>query len=109
MFSIDGDVIEGTMSNIFWLKDNQLFTSDLSQEGINGCVRRWVIQRQHEIKPVKIKKGAKLDQLLNSDGVFLTNSLIGIKKVSKIDGLDIAQNLQIDKLAEDFNRQYIRK
>lgn len=107
MFNIDGDVIEGTMSNIFWLKDGRFFTPDLSQEGIDGCVRRWVINQQGNKYSVTTKKNVKLDQLLTADGVFLTNSLMGIKKVAEIDGQTIAQNTMIDTLEKAFNQQFV--
>ena len=107
MFNIDGDIIEGTMSNIFWLKDGQLNTPDLSQEGVDGCVRRWLIKHYSDALTVNIVKDAKLDQLLTADGVFLTNSLIGIQKVGYIDGQSIAQCDQVDDLAKAFNQQYV--
>ena len=113
MFNLDGDVIEGTMSNIFWLKSGQLFTPDLSQEGIDGCVRRWVIdQLGHNsavvTEAVIVEKDAKLDQLLTADAVFLTNSLMGIQKITQIDGHAIKQNKATEALAEEFSRQFIQ-
>ncbi|MFT4907865.1 MAG: 4-amino-4-deoxychorismate lyase [Oleispira sp.] len=107
MFNLDGDVTEGTMSNIFWLKAGQVFTPDLSQEGIDGCVRRWVIDQLGNDTPVIIEKCAKLDRLLNADGVFLTNSLMGIQKVAEIDGQVISQSPKVEQLATDFSRQFI--
>jgi len=106
MFNIDGDVVEGTMSNLFWLKDGRLFTPDLSQEGIDGCVRRWVIRQYDHSSPVTIKKNVKLDLLLTADAVFLTNSLMGIQKVIEIDGQKIGQHTLIDSLAKTFEEQF---
>jgi 4-amino-4-deoxychorismate lyase len=107
MFNLDGDVTEGTMSNIFWLKEGRLLTPDLSQEGIDGCVRRWVIEQGQNDFTVIIEKGAKLDQLLAADAVFITNSLLGIQKVTEIDGHVINQSRKIEKLAANFNQQFL--
>jgi 4-amino-4-deoxychorismate lyase len=107
MFNLDGDVTEGTMSNIFWLKEGRLFTPDLSQEGIDGCVRRWIIEQGRNNSPVIIEKGAKLDQLLTADAVFITNSLLGIQKVTEIDGHAINQSRKIEGLAANFNQQFL--
>ncbi len=107
MFNLDGDVIEGTMSNLFWLKDDQLYTPDLTQEGIDGCVRRWIIKHQESLKSVVIEQGVKLERLLTADAVFLTNSLMGIQPVSEIDGVEFAQHEQVQVLASNFNRQYL--
>ena len=107
MFNLDGDVVEGTMSNIFWLKNDLIFTPDLSQEGVDGCVRRWVINQQGHKSAVIIEKDAKLDQLLTADGVFITNSLMGIRKVTEIDGQMIAQSSTVEALASAFKQQFI--
>ncbi|MGK0248698.1 MAG: 4-amino-4-deoxychorismate lyase [Oleispira sp.] len=107
MFNLDGDVTEGTMSNIFWLKEGRLFTPDLSQEGIDGCVRRWIIDQERNNSTVVIEKGAKLDQLLTADAVFITNSLLGIQKVTEIDGHVINQSPQVEGLAAIFNQQFL--
>lgn len=109
MFNLDGNVVEGTMSNIFWLRDNRLFTPDLSQEGVDGCVRRWVIHQQQNESPVIVEKCAKLDQLLAADAVFLTNSLMGIQAVSQIDGHVLKQSSKVDVLAAEFNQQFIAR
>jgi 4-amino-4-deoxychorismate lyase len=106
MFNLDGDVVEGTMSNIFWLKNGRFFTPDVSQEGIDGCVRRWVINQQGHQTPVIIERDAKLDQVLAADAVFLTNSLMGIQKVTEIDGQKVAQSFMVDVLAKAFNQQF---
>ncbi len=110
MFNLDGDVVEGTMSNVFWLSGDQLFTPDLSQEGIDGCVRRWLIADPYELltSPVIIKKAAKLDELLSADAVFLTNSLLGIQSVQTIAGHAVAQSAWVDTLAKAFNDQFSR-
>ena len=108
MFNIDGDVIEGTMSNIFWLKNSQLYTPDLSQEGIDGCVRRWLIARgENSLQPVIINQQSKLNSLNDADAVFLTNSLMGIQAVSEIDGQEIAQSHLVNDLADDFAKQFM--
>jgi 4-amino-4-deoxychorismate lyase len=107
MFNLDGDVTEGTMSNIFWLKEGRLLTPDLTQEGIDGCVRRWIIEQGRSNSPVIIEKGAKLDQLLAADAVFITNSLLGIQKVTEIDGHVINQNWKVEGLAANFNQQFL--
>lgn len=107
MFNVDGYVVEGTMSNIFWLKNDQICTPDLSQEGIDGCVRRWLISQKPLGNSIVIVKDAKLDQLLSSEGVFLTNSIMGIKKVAEIDGQAINQSTLIDEISDRFNHQYM--
>ena len=84
-----------------------MFTPDLSQEGIDGCVRRWIIEQGKNNSLVIIEKGAKLDQLLSADAVFITNSLLGIQKVTEIDGHAINQSRKVEDLAVNFNQQFL--
>lgn len=115
MFNLDGDVVEGTMSNIFWLEDDQLYSPDLSQEGVDGCVRRWIIEQAENnplinLPAVIIEKNTKLNRLLAADAVFLTNSLMGIKRVAEINKQAIVETAlgceRVNGLAELFNAQF---
>lgn len=69
----DGHVIEGTMTNLFWVKDNTLFTPSLADVGVHGIMRAQIMQR---FDTVSIK--AKLDSILAADELFLCNSVNGI-------------------------------
>ena len=44
MLTIQGNVVDGTMSNIFAVKENVLFTPDLLLSGVAGVMRKTVIK-----------------------------------------------------------------
>ena len=78
MSTNQGDVVDGTMSNIFAVKDNMLFTPDLSLSGVAGVMRRLVIKIAKDLGfSVYEKKFTKVELEL-ADELFLTNSLFGI-------------------------------
>lgn len=80
-----GQVCEGTISNIFWLKDHQLFTPSLSCGLLPGIVRQKVIDLCTEFG-MNISEGAfGLDEMRKADAVFLTNSLMDIMPVSQFE------------------------
>ncbi len=80
----DGNVIEATSSNIFIVKDKQVFTPSLESCGVSGIMRGQVIKRALDIQ-LKINiKLVPYKILLNADEIFLTNSVIGIWPVSKL-------------------------
>ncbi|MDH5300058.1 MAG: aminodeoxychorismate lyase [Gammaproteobacteria bacterium] len=82
----EGYVIEGVISNIFWVKDQQLFTPDLSQCGVVGVMRETVIQLAQEMD-ISLNCGQYiLRDLYAADEVFLTNSLVGIWPVRALGG-----------------------
>ena len=86
MLDPDGHVIEGTMSNLFVLRDESLITPDLSRCGTAGVMRELIIDtaRARDL-PVIV---AEIDpaELLSADGLFLSNSLIGIWPISILSG-----------------------
>jgi len=73
-----GNVIEGTMSNLFLVKNEQLFTADLTYAGVEGIIRRLIIRiaKQLEI-PLTIGK-ITLEELATAEAIFVTNSVIEI-------------------------------
>jgi 4-amino-4-deoxychorismate lyase len=81
----DENVIEGTMSNIFYVLDNVLYTPDLSNCGVEGIVRNKIVKLAPDINiQTKINKISH-QSLLAADEIFLTNSVIGVWPIKMID------------------------
>ena len=78
-------IIEGTMSNIFCIVGNTLYTPDLSLCGIEGIVREKIIKSSEKFGFEVLIKKITLDFLLNAEEIFLCNSIIGIWPVKSID------------------------
>lgn len=73
-------VIECTKSNLFLVRDGQLFTPLLDQCGVAGALRAWVMERA-AVEMVHLT----LAQLHAADEVFVCNSLAGIWPVAQLD------------------------
>ena len=84
MLNANGDVVDGTMSNIFAVKDNIIFTPDLSSAGVSGVMRNTVIERAKELGFSVYEKTFSKFELENADELFITNSLIRIWPVRTI-------------------------
>ena len=93
-----GFVAEGCTTNVFSIKDNKIFTPKISCGLLPGIIRGWVISN-FEVVEKEITK----EELLNSDEIFLTNSLVGIIGVSKLDDIkfDISYSREIREKYED--------
>ncbi len=79
-----GKIIEGTMSNIFIYTGGELLTPDLSQCGVCGIVRQYILEHE-EIPGLSVTiQPVSLEQLLGADESFLCNSLIGIWPIKQI-------------------------
>lgn len=79
-------VIEGSMSNVFWLRDGQWFTPRLDQCGVAGVMRDWLLDHLRDSGQPALETGAGLDALLQADEVVLCNSLIGLWPVRYCQG-----------------------
>lgn len=74
-----GLVTEGSTSNIFMVKDSVIYTPKVECGLLNGILRMFIIG-----KFTVIEKEITLEELLECDEVFITNSLVGIMKVTSI-------------------------
>ncbi len=75
-------VSECTASNIFWIKDNRLFTPPLESGCIEGIRRRSIMDRLGAENPVK-QVSITVDELLEADQVFNCN-VTGIQWIRTI-------------------------
>ncbi len=78
IFLSRGFVAEGTRSNIFWIKDDVVFTPPLELGILKGIIRGKVIDicRKYNLKVREVKR--KPEELMKADEVFLTSSLLGV-------------------------------
>jgi 4-amino-4-deoxychorismate lyase len=84
LLDADGNVIGGTRSNIFVYSNGVLITPYLSRSGVSGVQRGRVITwaKQQNI-PLQVRD-IQLDELLQADELFLTNSVIGLWSIREL-------------------------
>ncbi|MFN0118004.1 MAG: aminotransferase class IV [Elusimicrobiota bacterium] len=71
-----GFVAEGTVSNIFWIKNGILFTPPLDGDILPGITRQFILKKAQSLKMKVQEKKIKLPELCKADRIFLTSSLI---------------------------------
>ena len=76
----NGLVTEGSISNIFLVKGNIIYTPKAESGLLPGVVRNFIIDEFNVIE-----KEIVLDDLVNADEIFITNSLLGVMKISKLE------------------------
>jgi len=84
MLNQAGDVISGTMTNLFVVREKNLYTPDLSQCGVAGVIRGLVIDIARSLGISVYIDRLSLSDVLSSDEVFVCNSLVHIWPVSCI-------------------------
>ncbi len=101
MLDTEGWLIEGTMSNLFLLQGGDLLTPDLSQCGVRGVTREWVMAEAAG-RGVSIRTmSLRLEDLYAAEHAFLCNSLIGIWPIRYLCA-DPARELAPSRLAIDL-------
>jgi branched-subunit amino acid aminotransferase/4-amino-4-deoxychorismate lyase len=88
------ELLEGSFTNIFLLKDDRIYTPPLSIGIVGGCFRRLLTGQPF----VKVKTLTKKDYI-NADEIFLTNALRGITPVKTSEDSVVMQLL--DKFSLD--------
>ncbi len=86
MLNANQHIIEGTMSNIFAVKNQQIFTPGLMLSGVDGIMRNVVMDLASENNINVANVNLSLNELLTMDEVFICNSLIGMKAVTTFQG-----------------------
>jgi len=105
MADVSGNIIEGTMSNVFGIKDQTLFTPSLIKSGVNGIIREQVLEFANS-NDFNLKiTDLSIDDFNTMDEIFLTNSLIGIWPVHQLGELTYKAN-EISKM---FNTEIQRR
>ncbi|MUK61135.1 aminodeoxychorismate lyase [Aliivibrio fischeri] len=84
VLDINNNIVETTIGNIFWIKDDRIFTPNLSLAGVEGVMKTHIsdIAKSHHIDIESVH--CNIDTLANADEVFITNSLFEVVPINKI-------------------------
>jgi branched-subunit amino acid aminotransferase/4-amino-4-deoxychorismate lyase len=86
-----GYIAQGARSNLFFIKDKELFTPSLECGCLEGITRKAVFDLARRYK-IKIYAGNfTLQDLYSTESAFLTNSLMGIMPLSFVEGRRIGK------------------
>lgn len=78
-------VVEATVSNLFVVKNNQLYTPDLSAAGVAGIMRRTITEKLAPALGLACQiVNMELDFVRGADEIFLCNSIYGIWPVNML-------------------------
>lgn len=76
-------IAEASSSNIFWVKDHDLFTPPLDEGGLDGTIRQFIIDQASSWNQSVSLRPMDLNSLASADEVFLTNSIQGIRWIKQ--------------------------
>lgn len=78
------NVADGSISNVFMVKDNQVITPPVSDGALPGVIRSILLEEFNQDFSM-VERSISPEELMLADEIFLTNALMGIKSVSRLD------------------------
>ncbi|VAX12266.1 Aminodeoxychorismate lyase [hydrothermal vent metagenome] len=106
MLDENENVIEGTMSNLFMVQNKRLYTADLSRCGVAGIMRGYILDLARNAGIAIHIGDISKQQLGDADEIFLSNSLIGLWPVNRLEGQLLAVGEISRRLQTLINRDY---
>jgi 4-amino-4-deoxychorismate lyase len=98
MLDITDNVIEGTMTNLMYVKNETVNTDTLQSAGVKGVMRELIKNLIDEHHLTLVEHSYRKETLLAAEEVFVCNSIIGIWPIKKIDGV----NFPVGKLTRQL-------
>ena len=95
-----GNLIEGTMSNLFLVKDEVLLTPDLQRCGVAGIMRSQVLKLADQLSIHAEICQLGIADLHEAGEVFICNSLIGIWPIITIDDRNYTRGTTTSRLQD---------
>jgi len=100
-----GYIAEGSVSNFFLIKNNRLITPDLTQGILPGITREVILELAHQNNIPAEEREVTKEELFDADECFLTNSLMEIMPLVKVDNLQIGSGCP-GTITQLFHQQY---
>lgn len=108
MLSHDGHLAEGSAENIFLVKNGIVLTPDPSQNVLEGCTRRVIMEiAKREFGLEVIERSIDRSELYGADEIFFTGTAVGVVYVKSVDRRDVGDG-RIGPVTEKLAHYYER-
>ncbi len=108
MLDPQAQVVSVTQGNIFAIKNGALLTPGLNECGIEGTRRQVIIELARTLGlSVEICR-LSVAELLACDEIFISNSVMGIKRISQINEQKYSQHQFTDQLLDSLNEHLLK-
>jgi branched-chain amino acid aminotransferase len=79
-----GTLCDGSKTNLFLVKDQEIWTPAMDQGCVQGVMRRYLIEELRRKGSAVMERIITMQDVLQADEVFLTNAIKGIRWVAQI-------------------------
>jgi branched-chain amino acid aminotransferase len=103
LLNTNGDVAETASGNLFWAHENMLCTAPTTCGVLPGITRAIVLEICGKLG-IKLKvRAIGPEALRNSEGLFVTQSVLGIVPVAMFDGKPLKSSPLVYKIADNYH------
>lgn len=100
-------IAETYKANIFFVKNDVIYTPSLGEGCIAGVMRKVVINILREMKKEVIETQISPEKLSEFDAIFITNATRGVQWISRIFEIKNYEKILVNEIVERLNRKTI--
>lgn len=104
LLNTNGEVAETAGGNIFWISGGIISTPPLEVGALPGITRAVVLEICRALRLATREQIAGPERLCEADGVFVTQSALGIIPVAALDSRPLAMSAMTQRLAAAYDR-----
>jgi branched-chain amino acid aminotransferase len=103
LLNTNGEVAETAGGNLFWVYQEKICTVPTGRGVLPGITRAVVLEICQSLGLETNKRVIKPEHLRNAEGLFVTNSALGIVPVAAFDGEPVAPSPLVDQIASAYD------
>jgi branched-chain amino acid aminotransferase len=100
----EGNVCDSTIANVFYIKDNVLYTPALTQGCVAGVMRKFLIDKIRAVGFTVYESTVTKNDLLEADEVFLSNAIYNIRWVAGLENKNYSNKI-VWNMVEQLSRK----
>ena len=104
-----GNLLEGTMTNIFFIKNKVLYFPKLKSCGIEGIMSQVIKEKTNLFFKDFMERNLKFSEINDFDAMFLTNSIIRVIPVKHLENVNFTITDELKNLVEYFSTSSKKK
>jgi len=108
LLNTNGEVAETAGGNLFWVYQDKICTVPSGRGVLPGITRAIVLEICRSLGLETNRRVIKPKHLRNAEGLFVTNSALGIVPVAAFDGEPVAPSPLVDQIASAYNEMLLR-
>lgn len=109
LLNTNGEVAETAGGNLFWIYREKICTVPTGRGVLPGITRAVVLEICQALGLETNKRVLKPEMLRTAEGIFVTQSALGIIPVASFDGQPVAPSPLVDQIASAYNQMLARE